>query len=264
MLPYLNRYLLEDAFPVELNKAVGPATRMWKLTNTRYLLAAAALLPALNAIGDPQPNSYRLIERFNLVPKPGLTNVADAGDLTPQASETGNCALIEYTRVLPRVKLYSSWQTLTNDQIALQVLTEPRWDPEQLVWISSNTPIAPSTNTLGADPGVASIADYKPKDIRVTASAKTPAVLLYNDRTADDWRVWVDGKQSTLLRCNYIMRGVFLPPGEHTIEFRFQPSIAPLCVTLSAFVVGIVLAAWLIWSRFGASLRSQTAAPPSQ
>jgi len=100
------------------------------------------------------------------------------------------------------------------------------------------------------------ITSYKPKDITLQASAKTNVVLLYNDRIADDgWRVWVDGKPSQLLRCNYIMRGVFLPPGGHTVEFRFQPSVTPLYVTLSAFVVGILLAGWLVWTRF-------TAQPP--
>ncbi|MGO9776107.1 MAG: hypothetical protein ACLPM3_05920 [Terracidiphilus sp.] len=82
------------------------------------------------------------------------------------------------------------------------------------------------------------------------ADVKTNAVLLYNDRISDGWSARVDGKPSPLLRCNYIMRGVFLPPGGHTVEFRFRPSVTPLYVTLLAFLVGIVLAAWLVWRRF--------------
>jgi len=268
LVAYLNRYLLEDAYPVELSREVGQAPRLWKLTNTRYLLAAASLLPALNDLGDPEPDSFRTVERFNLVPKPGftmpqpgstliptpgLTNVADAGDLTPQANANGNCALIEYTGVLPRAKLYSFWQTPPNDQVALQALTNPQWDPAQSVLVSSNTPVPEPSAPLGADPGAVSITSYTPKDIRLQASTKTAAVLLYNDRTADDWHVWVDGKRSPLLRCNYIMRGVYLPMGEHTVEFRFQPTVAPLYVTLSAFAVGLALAAYLIWSRLTAS-----------
>jgi hypothetical protein len=269
LVAYANRFLLEDAYPLELSRTLGQAPRMWKLTNTRYILAGTNALPALNDLGDPQPYSFRTVERFNLVPKPGftlyptpgLTNVADAGDLTPQASANGNCVLIEYTNVLPRAKLYSFWQTPPSDQATLQALTAPLWDPAQSVLVSSNTPVPEPTAPLGSDPGVVSITSYKPKDIRLQASAKTAAVLLYNDRTADDWRVWVDGKLSPLLRCNYIMRGVYLPIGEHTVEFRFQPSIAPLYVTLSAFAVGILLAAYLIWSRFAPSSPSKAVAP---
>ncbi len=246
--------------PQDLNFNIGPAARLWKLTNTRYILAAATLLPALNQLGDPPHHPFQIVKQFNLVPKPGVTNIANAGDLTPQLTNTGTCALIEDTDVLPRVKLYSSWLTPPNDQATLQTLTLPQWDPALSVLVSSNTPVPPSPAVAGADPGTVSITSYKPKDIKLHASVKTPAVLLYNDRTSDNWRVWVDGKESHLLRCNYIMRGVFLSAGDHTVQFRFQPSVAPLFVTLSAFLVGLLLAAWLIWSRFAGNPPPKTAA----
>ena len=84
-------------------------------------------------------------------------------------------------------------------------------------------------------------------------------MLLYNDRASRDWRVWVDGKQTQLLHCNYIMRGVFVPAGEHKVEFRYEPTLIPLCVTLSAFVLGILLAAYLIWSRLAGTPPATTA-----
>ena len=202
------------------------------------------------------------MKRFDLAPKAGVSNVADAGDMDTQISEQGKCALIEYSDALPRAKLYSNWLT-TNDQTVLQTLTAPQWDPAQSVLVASETPIPPPAAAGGSDPGAVSITSYAPKDIRLQASAKTPAVLLYNDRTAPDWRVWVDGKPSQLLRCNYIMRGVFVPAGEHTVEFRFQPTVAPLCVSLSAFAAGILLAAYIVWSRFGGNPPAKTASPAS-
>jgi hypothetical protein len=165
---------------------------------------------------------------------------------------------MEDTNVLPRARLYSNWLTPPNDQATLQTLTAPQWDPAQSVLVSSDTPVPPPPAAAAGDPGGVSITSYDPKDIQLRAAAKTPAVLLYNDRTGDGWRVWVDGKPSQLLRCNYIMRGVFLPAGEHTVEFRFRPSVASFYVTLSAFLVGILLAAWLIWSRFAAKPAAKT------
>jgi hypothetical protein len=245
----------------DLSFNIGPAARLWKLSNTRYILAASSLLPALNQLGDPQHHSaFRFVERFDFVPKPSLgpTQVADAGDLTPQITDQGKCALIEDTDVLPRAKLYSAWLA-TNDQTILQTLTAPQWDPAQSVLVSSDTPVPPPPAVSGADPGAVSIASYDPRDIKLKASAKTPAVLLYNDRWGPDWRVWVDGKESQVLHCNYIMRGVFLPAGEHAVEFRFRPSVTPLYITLFAFAVGIVLAAYLIWSRFVGEPAARTA-----
>ena len=260
-------YVGSDNPMADLAANIVPASRLWKLTNSRYILASARLLPALNSLCDPQHHSFRFVQRFNLVakpgftmvPTPGLTLAADQGDVTPQISDQGNCALIEYGNALPRAKLYSSWLTPPDDQSTLQALTSTNWDPAQTVLVSSDTPVPPPAAAAGTDPGEVHIASYAPTDIKLQATAKTPAVLLYNDRTAKDWRVWVDGKQSQLLRCNYIMRGVFLPQGGHTIEFRFLPSLTPLYVTLSAFAVGILLAAYLIWSRFSGKSPAKTA-----
>ncbi|MBP9884598.1 MAG: YfhO family protein, partial [Chitinophagales bacterium] len=37
------------------------------------------------------------------------------------------------------------------------------------------------------------------------------------------WDAYIDGKAANHFRCNYILRGMRLPAGEHTIEFRFEP-----------------------------------------
>jgi hypothetical protein len=58
----------------------------------------------------------------------------------------------------------------------------------------------------------------------------------------------VDGKPAELLRCNFIMRGVFLPPGAHTVEFQFSLPNKPLFVTLAAVGVGILLCGFLFFS----------------
>ena len=60
-----------------------------------------------------------------------------------------------------------------------------------------------------------------------------------------NWKVSVDGKPETLLRCNYLMRGVQVPPGEHVIEFRFDPPINTLYVSLAAVALGLGLCGFL-------------------
>jgi hypothetical protein len=64
----------------------------------------------------------------------------------------------------------------------------------------------------------------------------------------------VDGQPADLLRCNFIMRGVYLTPGAHIVEFQFSLPNKPLYVTLSAIGVGILLCGIL----FVASRRPNT------
>jgi hypothetical protein len=247
--------------------------RRWQLTNTRYLLGAAGYLDVLNRQIDPALHRFRIVINFNIVAKPGLENASKLGDLTAEPSTNGPYALFEFTGALPRAKLYSRWQAAaddqsalndlrqkplgegdqaavqqlgTNDFLTLKQLASPAFDPDQVVLLAS--PIAVSTNAGGAGgkPGTVEFSSYEPKDIKLKANAAVPSVLLLNDRYDPNWQVWVDGKQSELLRCNFVMRGVYLPSGSHTVEFLFRPPVGLLYVSLGAIGVGIVLAGLML------------------
>ena len=226
---------------------LSPPVRLWRLTNTRYILADARWTPALNQLAEPK-NSFRNVMLMDIVPKPGVTQPEDAGDLTIQTNDNGHVALIEFTQALPRAKLCSNWQ-MTDDTTALQQLNSSNFDPAKTVLIANDTPVAEKPAQPEADPGTVTIASYQPKDVKLQADAKTPAVLLLNDRTGDYWKVWVDQKPASVLRCNYIMRGVFVPPGRHTIEFRFQAPLQWLYVSVSAFSIGILLVGYVVFTR---------------
>ena len=86
---------------------------------------------------------------------------------------------------------------------------------------------------------------YAPKRIVLQAKAVAPSVLLLNDRFDPNWKVSVDGKPGTLLRCNYLMRGVQVAPGEHVIEFRFAPGVDTLYISLVAVALGLGLCGFL-------------------
>ena len=88
---------------------------------------------------------------------------------------------------------------------------------------------------------------YKPAHIVFDTKSDTASVLLLNDQYDPHWSVTVDSKPAELLRCNFIMRGVYLTPGEHKVEFYFSLPVKPLYVTLSAMVVGILLCGFLFY-----------------
>jgi hypothetical protein len=242
--------------------------RLWELTNTRYLLGPAALLDLCNEQFDPGRRRFRIVQRFTIALKPGVKEFhQQLEELTAVPNDNGDYALIEFTGALPRAKLYSNWQVNTNDDATLKTLASTNFNPWQTVLVSMPLPVAVATNQNAGSVEFKSYAPddpmfkgkrnglwkqsgycYAPKDIMFDAKTTTPSVLLLNDKFDPYWRVFVDGKPAELLRCNFIMRGVYLTPGQHTVEFQFKLSDSPMYVTLTAIAIGILLCGFLIVS----------------
>lgn len=218
-------------------------TRRWELTNTRYLLGPAGFLDVLNSQLDPVKKRFRYALRFDVTPKPGVLEPTQAQDFTAVANTNGAYAIFDFTGALPRVKLYADWQVMTNDQAALARLASPEFDPGQSVLVDTPLVAPGSTNDAA---GSVDFVSYANKHIVLKANAKVPAVLLLNDHYDPGWSVTVDGKPVTMLRCNYLMRGVYLSAGEHTVDFSFRFPTGTLYVTAAGLGLGIILVGVLI------------------
>jgi len=235
---------LETFFP-RTEAEIPLYARHWELTNTRYLLGAAGFLDVLNRQLDPVQHRFRIAQRFDLVPKPGILRPTQLEELTAIPASDGDLALFEFTGALPRAKLYSNWQVNTNDQSVLKTLGDLNFDPAQTVLVSTPQKDLPAVAT-NENTGTVEFKSYAPKRLVFAANATAPSVLLLNDKYDPDWKVTVDGQPAGLLRCNFIMRGVYLQPGKHEVVFSFSLSNKPLYVTCSAIVAGILLGGYLL------------------
>ena len=217
--------------------------RRWELTSTRYLVGPAGFVEELNRQLDPQLKRFSNALRFDIEPKPGIT-ARKLEELTAVVATNGPYAVIEFAGALPKAGLYSHWITQTNDAQALETLVSPGFNPAQTVLVATNQPPAPAGAT-NESPGTVEFTSYAPKDLVLKADVKTPAVLLLNDKYDPSWQVVVDGHAAPLLRCNFIMRGVSLTPGSHTVEFHFRPPYQDLYVTVATVALGLGLCGFL-------------------
>jgi hypothetical protein len=215
--------------------------RLWQLTSTRYLIGALAIGPQLDAAFAPPGSGFKPILSFALQPKPGVTqqDFGKAESHTAVLSTNGPYGLFEFTGALPRAILLSKWTVETNGDRALERIVDAGFNPAAETVLSE--PPTGITAGAGVERGDASITLFKPRQVVVKTQSKQAGVLVLNDRWHEHWHAKVDGKPAQLLRANFIMRGVPLPAGEHTVEFRYDPPHGTLTVTLSAIAVGAML-----------------------
>lgn len=57
----------------------------------------------------------------------------------------------------------------------------------------------------------------------LTTKFTTKKFLVYNDSFTRYWKVFVNGQQQDLTRSNGAFKGVWVPPGQSLVEFRYEP-----------------------------------------
>lgn len=96
-------------------------------------------------------------------------------------------------------------------------------------------PSTDSTATISLIQNLNDKIDYQYK-------STTPQVAVFSEiYYPRGWNAYIDGKKSDYFRTDYVLRGMYLPAGDHKIEFRFEPSSYTLGNTVSIISTFIVL-----------------------
>jgi len=67
---------------------------------------------------------------------------------------------------------------------------------------------------------------YKPNYIKYTSSNANNGFAVFSEMYyKNGWKATIDGKEAGILKVNYALRGLPIPSGKHTIEFKFEPQV---------------------------------------
>jgi uncharacterized membrane protein YfhO len=95
----------------------------------------------------------------------------------------------------------------------------------------------------------ASIRSYQSQDVQIEASLDRSGILVLNDTADPGWTASIDGRRAEWINANYLFRGVLLPPGKHTVRFRYQPESFRWGAAISGFAMAGLLAIGFALSR---------------
>jgi hypothetical protein len=215
----------------------------------------------------PQPTALRLLGTAALVlpekHRPEFAEVVDQGEHLPESA-----ALWRMTRTLPRAWIVHEVETLP--PLAFPLRIEAADERTKLVLFPGNQPREFSrTAVVETDQPLAEwqpsaavratetsgescrVTHYDPQHIVVEANLSEPGLLVLGDAWYPGWQAYVTSGGATtpspIYRTNRVLRGVGLPAGNHSVEFRFEPASFSRGAAISGMswallaMVGVVL-----------------------
>ncbi len=103
----------------------------------------------------------------------------------------------------------------------------------------------------GFDPvkgGQIKLVDYAPDHLKYSVSGPSEQLAVFSDiwyGPNKGWQAYIDGKEAPHFRADYVLRGMRIPAGDHTVEFKFNPSSYRTGEMISLFFSLIIVAALL-------------------
>jgi hypothetical protein len=99
------------------------------------------------------------------------------------------------------------------------------------------------------------INNYAPDHLIFTSTSTQEQLAVFSDiYYPKGWNAYIDGKPVVHIRVNYILRGLMIPAGEHTVVFRFEPTsykYGQMIALISSLIILLLVGYWLfnVWKR---------------
>lgn len=150
---------------------------------------------------------------------------------------------------LPRAFLASRAQVIPDTAAMLSYMGNPGFNPARAALLES-APAAPLPDGNGESAGRAEITAYSSTRILIDVEAEADAVLVLADAYYPGWTAIVNGAQAAeIFPVYHLFRGIQLPAGRHTVEFRYMPRsfTVGLAVSTIALSASGALAVFALW-----------------
>ena len=173
--------------------------RLWNLLALRFVV-----LPGVTAI----PGYHVVDSAISAAPLHSSPAYLYEADTTPA-----------YARVLPAAV------KIPDDQM-VATLMDPRLDYSRILLLPPEAPVTPPRVLAMPAPSAshASVTAWEPgaMTVRIDPAPSAEAWLLVSENWYPDWHATVDGRPADVLRGQYTMLSVRLPPGAREVRFSFS------------------------------------------
>jgi uncharacterized membrane protein YfhO len=92
---------------------------------------------------------------------------------------------------------------------------------------------------MPADPSLdqAVVTSYEADRLAIRTSTTAPGLLVLSEVYYPSWKAYVDGHPTHLYVADGALRAMAVPPGEHTMELRFESDALAVGIVISSMAV---------------------------
>ena len=169
-----------------------------------------------------------------------------------EVAPAGTIALFENASPFPRAWCVGRTRPVGNLDEAVRIL----WSPDVKIDLSREVLIEGAKPCDSTSEGEARVVSYEPQRIEIRCKSSGKCLLVLSERFFPGWQAYVDGSVVPIYRANAILRGVCVPPGEHTIKFIYKPrSFAVGAAISGGTLMGLLVAAVVLGLKRGNNSR---------
>ena len=125
---------------------------------------------------------------------------------------------------LPRVFVIDRQHTVSGGDAALAAVMAPGFDRRAVAITESPIAGLPQATSGAPAQGSARLVSYRAQRVVIHATAAQRSLVVLTDNYYPGWQVTVDGHPAKIERVDYLLRGVVIGRGSHTIVYSYRPA----------------------------------------
>lgn len=164
----------------------------------------------------------------------------------PIAFQFHNIKIYENKDAFPRAFLVNKFQTVKHGDAQNFLLQNPSFDLRNNIVIDNEVPsMWTSVNSQSDKNSTVNVESYSSNKVIIQTHSKSPSLLILTDVYYPGWKAHVDGQESKIYQADGLVRTIFVPDGNHTIEFSYEPQSfmigGIISIITAVIIVGIFI-----------------------
>lgn len=146
----------------------------------------------------------------------------------------------------PRVSLFYEYSIVSSAEEALNKILSPDFKVGKDLILEKNVPFPPTNGS-----GSVEIRKYGTNEKVFTVKTDKPAFLIIRENFNPDWECYIDNKKEKIYLANYLFYGVFIPEGEHSIQFVYnsKPFILSCWLSFTGLMIFLTILGFSLYPR---------------